>query len=148
MSNRGTYHQAKTFKGLRALSDTVDNAGLDPLIYELIKIRASQINGCSLCLNMHIEDALKIGERQQRINLLSVWRDTPLFSERERAALALTEAVTLISENHVPDDVFNEARRLFSEDEIADLTLAIITINAWNRMNITFGIEVQEPAAV
>lgn len=148
MSNRGTYHNAPTFKGLVAMSGAVDKAGLDPVIYELIKMRGSQINGCSFCLNMHIEDAIKIGESQQRINLLSLWRDTPLFSERERAALALTEAVTLISENHVPDDVFNEARRLFSEDEIANITMAIVTINAWNRMNIAFGIEVQEPVAV
>lgn len=130
------------------MSGAVNNSGIDPIIYELIKIRGSQINGCAFCLNMHIEEALAIGESQQRINVLSAWRDTALFTERERAALALTEAVTLIAGAHVSDDVFNEARRLFSEDEVADLTMAVVAINAWNRMNITFGVTLPALAAV
>jgi alkylhydroperoxidase family enzyme len=96
---------------------------------------------------MHVEAALAIGERQQRINVLSAWRETGLFTERERAALALTEAVTLIADHHVSDEIFDEARRLFSEDEVADLMMAIVVINAWNRANITFGLTLQpEPA--
>ncbi|MGH2551262.1 MAG: carboxymuconolactone decarboxylase family protein [Thermomicrobiales bacterium] len=147
MSVRGSYQNAKSFKGLMALSGAVNNAGIDPIIYELIKLRGSQINGCAFCINMHITDALAIGETQQRINVVSVWRDTGLFTERERAALALTEAVTLIADHHVSDEVFDEARRLFSEDEVADLMMAIVVINAWNRANITFGITLQpEPA--
>lgn len=147
MSVRGTYQNAKSFKGLMALSGAVNNAGIDPITYELIKIRASQINGCAICLDMHVEAALAIGERQQRINVLSAWRETGLFTERERAALALTEAVTLIADHHVSDEIFDEARRLFSEDEVADLMMAIVVINAWNRANITFGITLQpEPA--
>jgi AhpD family alkylhydroperoxidase len=147
MSERGTYQNAKSLKGLMAMSGAVNNAGIDPILYELIKMRASQINGCAVCLDMHIEEALRIGERQQRINLLSAWRETSLFSERERAVLALTEAVTLISEQQVPDAVFDDVRRFFSEDEIGDLTMAIVVINAWNRMNITFGLRVSEPVA-
>jgi AhpD family alkylhydroperoxidase len=148
MSARGTYQNAKSLKGLMAISGAVNNAGLDPIVYELIKMRASQINGCAVCLDMHIEEALRIGERQRRINLLPVWRETTLFSERERAVLALTEAVTLISEQQVPDAVFDDVRRFFSEDEIGDLTMAIVVINAWNRMNITFEIALPEAAVV
>ncbi len=147
MIDRGTYFESKLMKGLQTISGTTNNAGLDPIQYELIKMRASQINGCSFCLKMHIEHALSIGESQERINLLSLWRDTPYFSEQERAVLALTEAVTLIAENQVPDAVFEEVQRHFSEDEIASLVLAIITINAWNRANIAFGVHVKEAVA-
>ncbi|CAN5480165.1 carboxymuconolactone decarboxylase family protein [soil metagenome] len=147
MSVRGSYQNAKSFKGLMALSGAVNNSGIDPIIYELIKLRGSQINGCAFCIDMHINDALALGETQQRINVVSVWRDTGFFTERERAALALTEAVTLIADHHVSDEIFDEARRLFSEDEVADLVMAIVVINAWNRANITFGITLQpEPA--
>jgi AhpD family alkylhydroperoxidase len=147
MSVRGTYQNAKSFKGLMALSGAVNNSGIDPIIYELIKLRGSQINGCAFCIDMHIKDALALGESQQRLNVLSAWRDTGFFTERERAALALTEAVTLIADHHVSDEIFDEARRLFSEDEVADLMMAIVVINAWNRANITFGVILQpEPA--
>jgi len=143
--DRGTYFDSKLMKGLFAISGTTNNAGLDPIQYELIKMRASQINGCSFCLKMHIEGALAAGETQERINLLSMWRDTPYFSEKERAVLALTEAVTLIAADQVPDAVFEEVQRHFSQDEIASLVLAIITINAWNRANIAFGVHVGAP---
>lgn len=148
VTDRGTYQNAKSMKGLFALSGAVNNSGIDPIIYQLIKLRGSQINGCAHCLNMHVEEALAIGESQLRMNVLSAWRDTALFTERERAALALTEAVTLIADHHVSDEVFDDARRLFSEDEVADLTMAVVVINAWNRMNITFGVKLQVPAAV
>jgi AhpD family alkylhydroperoxidase len=108
-----------------------------PLI-ELIKIRASQINGCSYCIDMHTKDARAEGETEQRIYALSAWQETPFFTERERAALALTEAVTLVGEDHVPDAVYETARKSFTDEELVNLTLAIITINGWNRLAITF----------
>ncbi len=106
-------------------------------LYELVKIRASQINGCAFCLNMHHRDARKGGESQQRLDVLPAWREVELFSDRERAALALTEAVTLISEDGVPDEVWAEVRRNFDERETAALIVAIATINVWNRFAIS-----------
>jgi AhpD family alkylhydroperoxidase len=111
---------------------------LEPTLLELVKIRASQINGCAYCLDMHTKDARAHGETEQRIYTLSAWRETPFFTDRERAALALTEAVTLISENQVPDSVYEEAKKHFNEKELVDLVLAIVTINGWNRLAITF----------
>ena len=105
-------------------------------------MRASQINGCAYCLDMHSKDARAEGETEQRLYTLDAWRETPFFSSRERAALAWTEALTLISQTHAPDDVFEELRAHFSEREIADLTLAIGAINAWNRFAISFRVEV------
>ena len=105
-------------------------------------MRASQINGCAYCLDMHSKDARAEGETEQRLYTLDAWHETPFFSPRERAALAWTEALTLISETHAPDDVFEELRAHFSEREIADLTLAIGAINAWNRFAISFRVEV------
>ena len=103
---------------------------------ELVKLRASQINGCATCLDMHFKDARARGESEQRIYLLDAWRESPFFSERERAALAWTEAVTLVAESRVPDAVYEEVRRQFSDDELLALTMAVITINAWNRLNV------------
>jgi len=108
-----------------------------PLL-ELVKFRASQINGCAYCLDMHSKDARAHGETEQRLYALSAWRETPFYSDRERAALAWTEAVTLISEDRVPDAVYEEARAQFSEEELANLTLAIVAINGWNRLQIAF----------
>ncbi|HWF07318.1 MAG TPA: carboxymuconolactone decarboxylase family protein [Bryobacteraceae bacterium] len=108
-----------------------------PLI-ELVKMRASQINGCAFCLDMHSKDARAAGETEQRLYTLNAWRETPFFSDRERAALAWTEAVTLVAVDHVPDAVYEEARAQFSEEELVNLTLAIVTINGWNRMSIAF----------
>lgn len=106
---------------------------------ELIKIRASQINGCAFCINMHTIDARKAGESEQRIYALNAWRETPYFTARERAALAMTEAVTLITNNHLPDSVYDEAARHFDNKQIGELIIAIITINGWNRIAISTG---------
>ncbi len=111
------------------------------LLY-LIKMRASQINGCAYCLDMHSKDARAEGETEQRLYALEAWRETPFYSPCERAALAWTEALTLISETHAPDEVFREVRAQFSEQEVADLTLAIVAINGWNRIAIGFRTEV------
>jgi AhpD family alkylhydroperoxidase len=106
-----------------------------PLLH-LIKMRASQINGCAYCLDMHSKDARAEGESEQRLYLLDAWRETTFYSARERAALAWTEALTLIAQTHAPDDVYEEVRKEFSDEEIVDLTLAIVTINGWNRIAI------------
>ena len=111
---------------------------LEPALIELVKMRASQINGCAYCIDMHSKDARADGETEQRLYALSAWEETPFFTDRERAALALTEAITLVSESHVPNPVYEKARKTFSEEELVNLTLAIITINAWNRLAITF----------
>jgi AhpD family alkylhydroperoxidase len=127
-----------TLKALRALETQIQSTGLEKSLIEIVKIRASQINGCAFCLNMHTEDARKHGETEQRIYLISAWRESPLYTDRERAALAWTEAVTLISETHAPDDVYEAVRAQFSEAETVNLTMLIATINAWNRMAIAF----------
>ena len=101
-----------------------------------MKIRTSQINGCAFCLVMHTNEARKLGETDDRMHLLNAWREVPVFSERERAALAWVEAVTLVADSHVPDEVYEEARKHFSEKELVDLTLAIVAINGWNRISI------------
>jgi AhpD family alkylhydroperoxidase len=111
-------------------------SGLEPSLLDLVKIRASQINGCAYCLDMHTKDARARGESEQRIYMLDVWRESPCYSERERAALAWTEAVTLVAESRVPDAVYEEVRRQFSDDELLALTMSVITINAWNRLNV------------
>ena len=111
---------------------------LEPALIELVKIRASQINGCAFCIDMHTKDARAEGESEQRIYALSAWEETPFFTDRERTALLLTEAITLVGEGHVPDEVYERGRKSFSEEELVNLTLAIITINGWNRLAITF----------
>ena len=111
---------------------------LDHTLFELVKIRASQINGCAYCIDMHTKDARAAGETEQRIYALDAWREAPFFSERERAALEWTEAVTRIGDTHVPDDVFDRTRQQFEEAELVALNFAVIAINAWNRIAITF----------
>ncbi|MCM2426632.1 carboxymuconolactone decarboxylase family protein [Streptomyces sp. RKAG337] len=111
--------------------------GLDPVVAELVKIRASQLNGCAFCLDMHTHDASKLGLSEQKLHGIGVWRETPFFTARERAALALSEAVTRLGEHGVPDDVFDEAARQFDEAELARLIAMCITINAWNRIGVT-----------
>ena len=111
---------------------------LEPSLLELVRMRASQINGCAYCLDMHSKDARARGETEQRLYALNAWSETPFFSDRERAALAWTEAVTLVSQSHVPDSVYEEVREHFTEDELVHLTLAISTINVWNRLCISF----------
>ncbi len=114
------------------------SSGLETSLLGLVHMRASQINGCAYCLDMHSKDARAAGETEQRLYCLPAWRETPFYSDRERAALAWTEAVTKIAEGHVPDEVFEAARKHFSEEELAHLTLAIVSINGWNRLAISF----------
>ena len=125
------------YKAMLALEAAVRDSGLDLTIFELAKTRASQINGCAYCIDMHTKDARANGETEQRLYALSAWRETPFFTDKERAALALTEAVTLVADTHVPDDVVEEAQRHFDEAELSQLIFAIATINAWNRLAIT-----------
>jgi AhpD family alkylhydroperoxidase len=131
----------QALKPLFALGAQVEASGLERSLLELVKMRASQINGCAYCLDMHSKDARAAGETEQRLYLLDAWRETPLYSERERAALAWTEAVTRVAEGHVPDDVYDEVSNHFTEDELVALTLAITTVNSWNRLNIAFRME-------
>ena len=123
---------------MKSLDDHGSHAGMDRGLIELVKLRASLINGCSYCVDMHTKIARSLGETEQRLYAVSVWRETPFYSERERAALAWTEAVTLVNVGHVPDDVYDLARQHFSEKELIDLTLAIVAINSWNRLAIAF----------
>ena len=127
--------------GMRALGGVylyVGNCGLPKALIDLVYLRCSQINGCAYCINMHTQDARKHGETEQRLYLLNAWREAPAYSERERAALAWTEAVTLIADTHAPDDVYAEVRKHFSDAETVNLTMLIATINAWNRLAISF----------
>lgn len=128
------------YKAMRALQAYVDGTGLEQSLRELLQIRASQINGCAFCLHMHFRDARKHGESQERLDLVSAWREAPVFTSRERAALAWTEAVTLVADSHVPDDIYEAARAEFSEQELVDLTMAVVTINSWNRPMVSFRI--------
>jgi len=125
-------------KAMLGLERYVRNSGLERPLYELIKIRASQINGCAYCIDMHTKDARKAGETEQRIYALNAWRETPFYTERERAALAWTEELTLISENDVSDDLYERIGEHFTEQERVALTMAIIAINGWNRLAISF----------
>ncbi len=123
---------------LYQLEKYLKDSGLDPLLLHLLKARASQINGCAYCLDMHTKDAREAGESEQRLYTLAAWRETPFFTERERAALAFTEAVTRIAEHGGGELVHDELRQHFSDKEIVDLTLAVVAINAWNRLAVTF----------
>jgi AhpD family alkylhydroperoxidase len=123
---------------MMGLETYVRQSGLEGSLIELVKLRASQINGCAYCVDMHTKDARAEGETEQRLYAVVAWEETPFFTERERAALAWTEAVTLVGQGHVPDDIYDQARRSFSERELIDLTLAVIAINGWNRLAISF----------
>ncbi len=123
---------------LRKLESYVKSSGLEPDLLELVKLRASQINGCAFCIDMHTKDARSHGESEQRLYAVSAWRETSFYSARERAALAWTEAVTVVSKGQVPDEVYEQARKHFSEKELVDLTWAVIAINSWNRLAISF----------
>ncbi|MGJ5814564.1 carboxymuconolactone decarboxylase family protein [Paludibaculum fermentans] len=114
------------------------SSGLQPSLLELVRLRASQINGCAYCIDMHTKDARASGETEQRLYTLSAWRETPFFTDRERAALLWTEQITLISQEHVPDGVYAEVDQYFSGEELVNLTLAVIAINGWNRLSIAF----------
>jgi AhpD family alkylhydroperoxidase len=125
-------------KQVRVLNQAVEDCGLEKSLLHLVKLRASQINGCSFCVDMHSKEALRDGDTQQRVILVSAWKESPLFSERERAALAYTEAVTLISKEGVPDALYEETRRHFSEEDLVKLSVAIGMINVWNRLCVPF----------
>jgi AhpD family alkylhydroperoxidase len=125
-------------KAMYGLETYLKTCGLESELVHLIKMRVSQINGCAYCLDMHSKDLRAAGETEQRIYLLDAWREAPFYSERERAALAWAEAVTRVTDGHVPDAVYDEARRQFGEAELVNLTLAVTTINAWNRLAISF----------
>ncbi len=126
------------YKAMSGLESYVRQCGLEHPLLELVKTRASQINGCAFCLDMHTKDARAAGETEQRLYALSAWEETPFFTDRERAALAWTEAVTRVVDTHVPDEVYELVGKNFSEKELADLTLAIVTINGWNRLAVAF----------
>ena len=128
------YRDSAPLRAMVALQQAVESSGLEQAVLELVKIRASQMNGCAYCIDMHTKDARAMGEAEQRIYALSAWRETPFFSERERAALEWTEALTAIADSHVPDDVFARVRPHFEEPELVALTFAIVAINGWNRM--------------
>ncbi len=125
-------------KAMLGLEHYLSGSSLDKKLLHLIKLRVSQINGCAYCLDMHWKDLQAEGEDPQRMYSLDAWREAPYYSDQERAALAWAEAVTNISEGHVPDEVYEEARRHFNEQQLADLTLAVATINSWNRLSIAF----------
>lgn len=125
-------------KAMRDLEKYVAGSGLEHRLYELVKTRASQINGCAYCLDMHTKDARKAGETEQRLYALSAWRETPFYTDRERAALEWTEALTLIASNGVTDALYDSVRQHFDEKEMVALTMAIVAINGWNRLAIGF----------
>ena len=125
-------------KAMYSLQKYVEESGLEKSLLELVKTRASQVNGCAYCIDMHTKDARAYGETEQRLYALNAWRETPFYTDRERAALAWTEAVTLINDGHVSDDVFDQARSQFSDEELINLTMAVIAINGWNRLAIPF----------
>lgn len=126
------------YKAMLGLERYVRGCGLEHGLIELVKIRASQLNGCAFCLDMHTKDARAAGESEQRIYALSAWHEAPFYTERERAALLWTETLTLVAQNRAPDEVYEHARQHFSEEELVNLTLAIVTINGWNRLAIGF----------
>ena len=130
-------HALEAQKAMYTLEKYLAESGLENGLIHLMKMRASQINGCAYCIDMHSKDARALGESEQRLYELDAWRETPFYSDKERAALAWTEAITLVSETHVPDSVYEEVRKYFSEKEIVDLTLVVTTINAWNRLAIS-----------
>ncbi|MCQ8277529.1 carboxymuconolactone decarboxylase family protein [Acetobacteraceae bacterium KSS8] len=128
----------EALKPMLALSRAVNGFGLDHALLELVKLRASQINGCAFCIDMHARDAMQAGETSARLFLLDAWREAPCYTDRERAALAWTEALTLVADTHAPDAEYEALRAHFTDAEIVQLSLAIVTINGWNRMAIAF----------
>ncbi len=124
------------YRGLLEIEEYLKECGLEELLLNLVKLRVSQINGCAYCLDMHWKDLRAMGENEQRLYSLDAWEESPYYSDRERAALAWAEALTRVSETHVPDEVYEEAKKRFNEKELADLTLAVVAINGWNRLTI------------
>jgi len=138
----------RTREALIGMSKAAKDSGLEDSLIELVKIRASQINGCAFCLDMHARDAVRLGESHARLHVLAAWEESPAFTPRERAALAWTEALTLVAEGHVPDAVWEAVRPHFTDGELAQLTTMIVTINAWNRIAVAYRFQHPvEPAA-
>lgn len=139
MEPRFNYAKAapEGYRIMLSLERYLHQCGLEQSLVHMVKLRASQINGCAFCLDMHWKDLRALGEEEQRLYSLDAWRECPYYSERERAALAWTEALTLITNGHVPDSVYEEVRPHFTEQELSDLTLVVTTINAWNRLSIS-----------
>jgi len=140
MEQRSNYSKTapKGIEILHSLENYIKSSGLEPSLLELVRMRASQINNCAYCIDMHTKDARSRGESEQRLYGLSAWRESPFYSERERAALAWTEAVTRVDKSHVPDAIYEQARKNFGEKELTDLTFAVIAINSWNRLAVSF----------
>ncbi|MCW8409636.1 carboxymuconolactone decarboxylase family protein [Legionella sp. PATHC035] len=140
MDSRIDFYKAApdAVKTMLGVEQYVNRCGLEKTLLNLVKLRASQINGCVYCVDLHSTEAKKEGESERRLHSVVVWRESPFFTTRERAALAWTEAVTLLSETHVPDPVYQEALTCFGEKELIDLTMAIIAINSWNRLSVSF----------
>jgi AhpD family alkylhydroperoxidase len=140
MEQRIDFYRAspEAIRALTALEAAIAKLGLDPALLDLVKLRASQINACAFCVDLHASDLRKHGETDRRLAALPVWRETPFFSERERSALAWTEALTLLAQTHAPDADYAQLREHFSERECVDLSLAIGVINTWNRLAVGF----------
>ena len=140
MKSRIEFHKVSpaAVNAMLALQTYVNGCGLEHSLLELVKLRASQINGCAYCIDMHTKDARAAGESEQRLYLLSAWRESPQYSDRERAALQWTESVTLLAETNVPDDDYEQARVHFSDEELVNLSMSIIAINGWNRLCVGF----------
>jgi AhpD family alkylhydroperoxidase len=147
--DHGKYLQSGMVRAMLSLSGEVAR-NIEPPLFELVKIRASQINGCAYCIDMHTKDARRAGETEQRLYALSAWRETPFFTPRERAALEWTESVTRVADTHVPDEIYERVSAHFAEGELVALTLAVIVINGWNRLAVSFRAPVgsYQPAAV
>ena len=140
--NHTSYISSGLGRAMLALQREVEASGLERPLLELVKIRASQINGCAYCIDMHTKDARALGETEQRIYALPAWRETPFFSDRERAALEWTEAVTLLADSHVPDAVYDRVKAHFNEADLVSLTFALVAINGWNRLAVSFRVPV------
>ena len=140
MEQRISYTEAAdgALKAMYGLETYLRHSSIEPMLLHLLKFRVSQINGCAYCLDMHSKDLRSLGETEQRLYLLDAWRESPFYTDRERAALEWAEALTLVGESHVPDDVFEQVKAQFSDKEIIDLTMATVTINGWNRISIAF----------
>jgi AhpD family alkylhydroperoxidase len=144
MSDRLKYARVapEALRAMRAMQDYVNATGLEHSLLELVKLRASYMNGCAYCVDMHTKDSRAAGETEQRLYMVPLWREAPFYTDRERAALAWTEAVTRLGEHGVPDSVYEEALRQFDEVELVQLTMAIVAINGWNRLSVAFQTEV------
>ncbi|WP_144153057.1 carboxymuconolactone decarboxylase family protein [Paraburkholderia sp. BCC1885] len=140
MQSRLDFYKATPagIRAMMALEQAIGQSGLEKSLMELVRLRASQINGCAFCVDMHVADARKGGETERRLATVTVWRETPFFTDRERAALEWTEALTLVAQTHVPDAVWETVKPHFSDEEIANLTMLIVAINGWNRLAVSF----------